>query len=334
MSESQSLIPRAPIADLATLEAKLTALKATTNLVTPLISIDFIPDMFQVSLRAVKLDPDEHGVDVYRDKKFCRNEDDRALTKIGILKIWRAAGGSVLSSRRVDDRADRNYVEWSVMVEIREIDGTRSRFPGSKTIDLRDGSPQAAPMTPAQLGMARSHIGTQAETKAFLRACRSALTLPQKYTVSELAKMFVIPTLVFSPDMTQPDIRRMVAARELSLTDALYGPNRDVDHARGQLVDVTPEGELVNDPAELPPPIKVVEAVEPAHRNDCPCGDRTPMHEDAALNSNEILGCLRIGPCWPSPKMFDRLKHAGIPDLKIPKRPDLTVRRLTELAES
>ena len=63
----------------------------------------------------------------------------------------------------------------------------------------------------------------QAETKAANRAIRAFLGIKGAYTWDEAARPFVYPALMWQPDMTDPEVRRMVTATELGIVGQVYG---------------------------------------------------------------------------------------------------------------
>lgn len=70
----------------------------------------------------------------------------------------------------------------------------------------------------------RSNIHSLAESKAKLRCIRAALGVPVSMPKDQAAKPFVVPALVPDLDVSDPEIKRMVAASLLGSQEALYGP--------------------------------------------------------------------------------------------------------------
>jgi hypothetical protein len=70
----------------------------------------------------------------------------------------------------------------------------------------------------------RSNIHSLAESKAKLRCVRAALGVPVSMPKDQAAKPFVVPALVPDLDVSDPEIKRMVAASLIGAQDALYGP--------------------------------------------------------------------------------------------------------------
>jgi hypothetical protein len=334
-------MPAAPIAKIDELRNTYDRLAANVNLITPVQSPDYIPAMHSVSLRAVVIDANESRGDVYKGS-FCGN-NERAMTKIAILKLLQAAGGTVVESRRIDDRRDHYVAEFRVVIEIPQMDGTVRRFEATKGVDYRDGSPQVSAFSAAQLKSARQFVPDLAETKALLRAVRGALALKQKYTVDELARPFVVPALVPNVDMSDPEIKRMVAAKALGVSGQLYGPppteaapvTHQIGDGRerpepGQVIETTvlkdePEIDLGQhnqtgpaDSAEdfgMPPaptqePVAILVC-------ECPHGCQAGLTEEVDRMTRERFKAPRCGKCVPWSPKFEQGKHRDLDDLGI-----------------
>lgn len=215
-------LPDRAVGSVSEYDTCVSTMRERANFITPALRLDHIPPMHRVSLRAVAISPDPQRGDVYADRKFCQ-ENERSLTKVGLLKIWQAAGGSVVESRRIDDQSDPLRVEWSCRVRVQQLDSRIVEFHATKEVDLRPGSPQAKAMKENQLAQQQQNIAALAESKALLRAVRGALALRQKYTIDELSRPFVVPALVPDLDTSDPEIRRMVAAKALGIENALFG---------------------------------------------------------------------------------------------------------------
>lgn len=246
-------LPQRAVATVEELVSAMDRIRDQANLVSPVTRLDHIPAMHRVSLRMVKLETSARSAEVYQDTTFCK-ADERAITKVGLLKLWQAAGGSIIESRRLDDGTDPHYCHWGVRVRVQQLDGRLVEFAASKEADLREGSPQIKKATEAakQAGFTaaqRANLVANAETKALLRAVRGALSLQQKYTVEQLERPFVVPALVPDLDTSDPQIRQMIAAQALGVENALFGSK----------------------PAALPPPVTpIVQDLGPEPEEDTP----------------------------------------------------------------
>lgn len=327
-------MPDAPIAKIEELRNQYERLASQVNLVTPIMSPDFIPEMHRVSLRAVVVSSQAEVGDVYHSPAFLK-PNERALTKIAILKLLQAAGGTVVESARIDDRRDHYVAEFRVTVEIPQMDGTRRRFVATKGVDYRDGAPQVVAMQPNQIKAARQFVPELAESKALLRAVRGGLALKQKYSVDELAKPFVVPALVFDPDTSDPEIKRMVAAKGLGISDALYGPRPGAAPAAQQIGDGRERPEpaqdiettavtVDDDPDDFgEPPAPAPKETFPVEANlcTCRCECQSEVAQEIADRTRKAAGAVRCGTCYPWSARFDVKKHQALDALGMPSYP-------------
>ena len=110
----------------------------------------------------------------------------------------------------------------------------------------------------------RSNIHSLAESKAKLRCVRTAIGLPVSMTPEQAARPFVVPALVPDLDVSDPEIKRMVAASLIGAEASLYGPRElpaggPVAAHSGDVIDVSAMEEAPAEPAdqvdepELPP---------------------------------------------------------------------------------
>lgn len=349
-------LPLTPLRTVDEFRRQLVALQDVANLVTPVISADYIPDMHAVSLRVVILDSTViekgdgnfktyQGRDVYRDPKFC-SADERCLNKPAIMKLLDAAGATLVWSRRVDDGKSARSVTWEVAIEMLQLDGKRIRRIATKTVDL--GQDKTSSWTPARLAKAMEHQESNAETKALLRAGRSALSLQQKYSVADLAKPFVVPTLVPMLDTSDPEIRRMVAMKALSLDNTLYGERPtsrviDVDPATVRVTEtemtdhedeLTPTSTPPSSAADFEPPPQPAQAPRAANQNDCgcPCGCLADLPPDQSEASVKAVGSVRCRECFPG-RAFSFERHRNLAKLELKGLPDYTPEDARKRAE-
>ena len=149
-------LPR-PLATVTAFVDRMRQLQDQAFVLCPFSGTDSIRGGYQISERIVVVNPDVAAKEVYYSSTFCK-AGEVALTKIAILRLWSAAGGSVAWSRRVDDMEDPRLCSWDVMLTLKQLDGNIQRFPGNRTVDYRDGSDQLQGMQPKQIQMARARI--------------------------------------------------------------------------------------------------------------------------------------------------------------------------------
>ena len=229
---------------------------------------------------------------------------EASLNKIGLLKILTAAGVNVYPTQRLDDGTRQHYWMMEAHGDVTDFDGRIRRLPpGPVEIDLRDGSPQIGGWTPeawveqereADVRRAKLPKDEQWKVKAeaingwtfervlqarkfglrlaaakALNALARNLGVRQKYTLDELrAKPFVIFRASFVPDLTDPEVRRMVTAASLGARALMYPGSRPqeiaadaetVTHGHGDPAGTfaalaEPEPEKVDEMATSAPP--------------------------------------------------------------------------------
>jgi len=326
-------LPDRPVQSVAEMMQVFAAIQDHCNLITPVTAVDFIPAMTQISLRQIRLDADPARGDVYKDNQFCK-DDERAPSKVGLMKIWAGAGGSVVKSERLDDAKDPHLCHWQVTLSLKQLDGEVVTFPGSKLVDYRTNSDQIRGMSDKQVAQARRFTDRHAESKAWEAGIRAGLALKQKYTTEELLRPFVVPKLVPRLDESDPRTRDFLLSQRAGFTNPLYGPEA------GPVINVTPGrsdeprridgpeapaepedlGEQFGDP---PPPASAPKSDHPDAVCACPCGDDREISAEMAEMTIERLGAPRCPSCYPG-KRFDLPHHRDLKTLGCPKNPHLT----------
>ncbi len=202
------------------LVAQLTKAQQQFNVIAPVISTSKLADGYAASMSVVPIDLTDNAGDVYSDNLM---KGKVALTKLSLMRICAALGVSWLKTTRLDTGRERFY--WNVQVEGEYIaaDGTRQRIVASKEVDFRDGSTQIAGKTPAEISRMRQHGQQLGETKAQLRAVRT-LGVKSNYERHQLEKPFLIVRFSWVPDMTNPEVAKLVASSHLGIAGLLYGP--------------------------------------------------------------------------------------------------------------
>lgn len=194
------------------------------NVLSPVRQINTVPVGHALTLAVVSIDPDGDTYGVEGGK--------RALTKSALDRIATAAGISwdPRYSGRLDDGSDPCYAHYKAVGTVRDPDGTTRTICGEKVMDLRTGSEQAKAAGKG-LSMQRVHILSHAETKAKLRAIRSAVGIRSSYTPAEVQRPFVAVKLVETGDFGDEELNREYARlkmrKMLGLDGAaasLYGP--------------------------------------------------------------------------------------------------------------
>ena len=267
-------------------DAMTVAANKHCNLLAPLTKLNYLPESYQMVIRTVYVPPLKRA-----DRKkgganghwWVTENGKPALTRASLDQLAQAAGISDVSS----NIACPDSFIWicTHTIAMRDLDGRERRITRTKEVDLRDGSALAASMSERQLGRAREHGAANAQSKAANRAIRAALGVKGSYEWGESEKPFVFPVLQFAPDMSDPMIRRMVAAKELGVIDNLFGAQAAAEiasHDRGEVIDGT----------ALPPQIgQADEPMQSAHVED-----EEPAGEEPAVRTSYPAGhCCECG---------------------------------------
>jgi hypothetical protein len=210
------------------------------NLLCPFAGFSALAPQHGLVASVVKIDPNpEHG-EVYLDPLFCR-EGEVAIGKVGLSKIAQAAGISIVTEWLP---ASEPYL-WRFRATglWRGITGEAQVVTEHAEYDLRDGSPITRNWKPNQIQSARAHGLRHCEARAVNAVIRQ-FGVKQKYQVSELAKPFLVVRVMFLPDLTDPETRRIVTQQALGATALLYPPPA--------VPTLAPREEAVVEPAALP----------------------------------------------------------------------------------
>lgn len=232
------------------------------NVLFPQSRMTQISPYHRIRVEEVKINPDPEGGDVFKvgSKKVGNNwQDILSLSKTGILKLATAAGivwnwqdTRVLSS-------SKDYVLFQAVGAMRKPSGEWIPLKATKEIDLdvieaetfESNLKKAESMSKEQLkGMSpeqwadtqtrtnmiqwKKNKLMRAETGAMLRVVRALLSIKHQYSPVELQKPFAVPTVDFTPDYSDPEVKRMVAAQSLKSASDLFGQGSVQQLSSGQ----------------------------------------------------------------------------------------------------
>jgi hypothetical protein len=193
------------------------------NVLTPFANISGMAAAHGIITSLVQVNGDKEAGEVYDKLPFLKG-NEVAIAKTGLRKLAECAGIST-RTERTDDRRIPFYWEFKAIASYRGIDGAIVTREATKEWDLRDGSPQMKGWTGNQVEEGRKHGLRNCEARAINAAIRECgCGIKQKYTREELSKPFVVCRVMFQPDMSDPDIKRLVTERALGGTNALYPP--------------------------------------------------------------------------------------------------------------
>lgn len=257
-------------------------LAKVANITFPITALDVLPPNHVPSLSVIRVNPDPKAGDVYAVG------GQLALRKHVLLKIANA-GGIHIRTRKVSPRHDLDNIEWEAIAFGRLPDGTPISVKCSKTWSWAKCQQE---MKPAQAAQYRQFADEQTETKAILRAVRAGMNLKTGYTPEEIRKPFLVARAVFAPDMSDPEVRKVVLQSQLQPSAALYGPALDGFASLPtptELVDDEPEEVQIEvqsaQPAEMPEPEPEPEPTpEPEPEED----DEDALAEDLRRKIREL----------------------------------------------
>lgn len=240
-----------------------------SNVLMPAKQILEISDFFQPVLEVVDLyvaQGDFYPQELQWDLDKC---DKWGISKIGLLKLMSSAGVLIdpIHSKRLDDMSDKNYVSFQVVGAIKKADGSLFPMKGTFELDLEvigdeirenttkkawnmddtfrkpgfrgrkeweddDGMNRwIASKVTSELLKKRKFKLALAETGAMNRMIRAILTVKGTYTKVEIVKPFVVPRIVFRPNMADPAIRGALLRASIHAVTTAYGSIQSAEHA-------------------------------------------------------------------------------------------------------
>jgi hypothetical protein len=193
---------------------------ARYNVLSPFTTFSGLQEGYGLIASRVSIDPDPMRGEVYGEGAPWVPKGHVALAKVGLRKIAEC-GGMSTSFRRTDPRTIAYYWEGDGIARWRGLDGSIVERETPFEWDMRDGSPRLKGFTPKQIDEARKHGLRHCATRAINAAIRE-YGVKQVYTVAEMAKPFVIVRVVYLPDRSDPDVRRILTENALAGTSSLY----------------------------------------------------------------------------------------------------------------
>lgn len=193
------------------------------NVLAPVTQLEWIPPDHQLSIRVCVFPVPETDEKFGNGVWYPTEGGKLGLHRTALDQLAQAAGISIVTSRV--ECAERFVWLAHVRTRMKTFDGTWQFREASRPTDLRDDAPETLQFKgdKDKLNKARIFGPMSAETKALNRCIRGHLGLKGGYTRAEAARPFVFPALVWTPDRSDPEIRRMLAAQELGIVDQVYG---------------------------------------------------------------------------------------------------------------
>ena len=293
------------------------------NVLFPQARMQQISPYHRIRVEEVKIDPNPEAGDVFKvgSKKVGNNwQDVLSLSKTGVLKLATAAGivwnwqdTKVLSS-------SKDYVLFQAVGAMRKPSGEWIPLKATKEIDLdvieaetleanlkkaEDlNSEKRKGMTVERWAEAQTKTNMiqwkknklmRAETGAMLRVVRALLSIKHQYSPLELKKPFAVPTVDFTPDYSDPEVKRMVAAQSLKSASDLFGQGNAQQLNPGQQIGPAVEAASFQKPQQgqyyLGAPAEVIDVGAEENYDDDPLADIAdedfPWSEQQSLEQGE-----------------------------------------------
>ena len=194
------------------------------NLLTPFTNISGLAQAHGIFSTVIPIDTNKLAGEVYDGLPFLK-QDQVALAKNGLRKVAEGLGIST-KLEYISVGVVAFYWHVKAIARYTGIDGKDVTREASMEWDLRDGSPRLKGWTPKQVEEARKYGLRACETRAINAAIRECgAGLKQAYSKDELSRPFVAVRVALQPDMSDPDIKRMVTEHFVGASRALYASN-------------------------------------------------------------------------------------------------------------
>lgn len=279
------------------------------NVLFPQATMQQISPFHRVRVETVKIDPNPEAGDVFKvGSKQVNNrwQNVLSLSKTGVLKLATAAGivwnwqdTRVLSS-------SKDYVLFQAVGAMRKPSGEWIPLKATKELDMdvieaetyefnlkkAEGlsKEQRKGMTPEQHTERQTKTNMiqwkknklmRAETGAMLRVVRALLSIKHQYSPKELEQPFAVPTVDFSPDYSDPEVRKMIAQEGIRATADLFGQGSSA-------------GQLAFNQHQLPPAVDVntlpKKTTPPVFNDTSGDGDKLPWSGAGEVEHEEEQG--------------------------------------------
>ena len=221
-----------PIEDV---QRQLEALQKHAHVLVPIQALQEVPESFELCFAGFQLNPDPNAGDFYTPGVFARSgqamrapSDDKTVClpyntqkRLAQIANIQTIPSSVI---RLDDGKNPFIYGVRLAVTGRTFDGEVRTEVGECTLDYTDEANEGLKLSSNDLKTKRRFISRLAFSIAHRRAVSSWLALKSSYKYGEIKnRPFVVARLRYIPDMSDPVIKRMVAAKELGMENMLYG---------------------------------------------------------------------------------------------------------------
>jgi hypothetical protein len=215
------------------------------NVLDPVSSFAQSRPDWSPAVRIVQLDPDpDNGPHFYKQVG-----NKLAPTKQALELLSRCAGALYTRTRRMkrDELSEGEALGYIATIGMRRPDGSIEELERSRTFvteaeleEIRDavtrggkfgaeGEPRWEAEVRKRWLKEQKDAPAKTESKAVNRAIRAALQIPHGFAPARAALPFIVVGFNFTPDQSDPEVRRMLTAAGLNAANMVYGPTRSAD---------------------------------------------------------------------------------------------------------
>jgi hypothetical protein len=240
-------------------------LRQQVNVLLPVQEIAQADPNFSPSVRMVELNVEQHSYDGPGGKK--------ALNKQGLEILAMTAGVLRTRTRRIPaSELQEGEIGYEAEIHIRRSDGSIEAIKRDKIVVIeveqfkvgeevqrwaakyRKSREEAEAEYRKRWIKERGDMYAKCESKAVLRALRAALHVQHGYSPAEFNRPWLVVGWSFTPDTSDPEVKRMLMAHGLQQTDRVYGVDREDTESRAELDRlVLPPANEADDPDENEP---------------------------------------------------------------------------------
>lgn len=268
------------------------------------IELGPIPAMHTPMASVVKIDPEPANGDVYSlQGKF-------AYSKAALDRVAAAAGISWLPEMcgRTDAGTEPEVIRFRMAAKRKELDGQWRVVVREYEFDLEAREEELKETVPKRQAIAeitdkakkdkavadavakdmiqlRKFKLQRAESGAANRVVRVFLGIKANYTREQIARPMIVPKLVFTPDYSDPEVKRFMLAEATGTIPELYGAQASAGTFANPIVVHELPAELEEDKRPALPPAP--EEERPPSGVEQPPADEPPPPPDAALKFQE-----------------------------------------------
>lgn len=294
--------------DISTSKELELAKKQGANLLTPTTSIHGLSEFMVPVVDSVYLSADTEDGDVYAEKSTADSKYRISIQGLRKLAVTAGIIWHPTACKRTDNRKDRNYVSYQCVGGLKKTDGSVFFLKAEYDLDFEiieqklielhrqkskhwhksaeEKQMYVEASVRRDLLFKREHRLKLAESGAFARVVRAALSLKAAYKKTELTKPFVMVRYVFQPDLSDPEVKRQITTAAISAMTGVYGT---LPPPLPPPIDLSTEDfQTVPDDDENPPPPDETQS-QKEEENEGPPGKEEVFESLSAEHQVEIL---------------------------------------------